>query len=234
MKPNLYPIADVPKNVQQAKPDAHFNDEKAIVVSMPYGEQYFVGNYDYPRDVLGEKLEKMLKENPSEKQLIYLNAGFSNDYGNIVRALDIIRKTGIENVGLMVEPGNAADKKLQVLKVKMTAEPKADDPEDLYDKKIVVNLEKDGKAKIGRIDKYTFKPSAPDVAAADAIAARLAPLLKENEEKKINLRGTTEIDKTVFVKGRRSNRYADVVRFVDAALSAGAAGVYLQIDDLEE
>jgi biopolymer transport protein ExbD len=230
-QPN-YPFASVPKNIEHAAPDAHAFEEKALVVSVRYPNDLYVGAEQYPREVVGEVIEKRLRENSSERQLIYLNADANAEYGSIVQALEIIRRQDIENIGLMVEPAAGADKKLQVLKIKIPAEPKETDTPDLLDRRLVVNLQKDGKIQPGRFDKYAFKPAAPDV-KAEEISGKLTQMLKENEEKKITLKGANEIDKTVFIRARRSNRYAEVARLIDAATAAGASEVYLMLDDLE-
>ncbi|HEX8249218.1 MAG TPA: biopolymer transporter ExbD [Pyrinomonadaceae bacterium] len=227
-----HPIAYVPKNIQNSKPDPHFMDEKAIVVTLLNGKQFFVGDEEYPKEVVREAIEKQFEKNPSEKQLIYLNIDLTADYGAVVQALDIIRRTNAESVGLIVEPATGADKKLQVLKVKYLPEPEEDDAPDLLDKRLVINLQKDGKIKLGRFDNYAFKPSSPEVAEPE-VGGKLAPMLKENEEKKINLKGTSEIDRAIFVKATRANRYGEVARLVDAATGAGAAEIYMVLDDLE-
>jgi biopolymer transport protein ExbD len=227
-----HPFASVPKNIQNSKPDSHFADEKAIVVTLMPGRRFFVGDEEFSIEIVREIIEKQFEKNPSEKQLIYLNADANAEYGSIVQALDVMRRSNPENVGLIVEPANGADKKLQVLKVKYLPEPKDDDAPELLDRRLVINLQKDGKIKLGRFDKYAFKPATPEVAEAEA-GGRLASLLKENEEKKINLKGTGDIDRTVFVKATRANRYGEVARLVDAAAGAGASEIYLLLDDLE-
>ncbi|HEX9961757.1 MAG TPA: biopolymer transporter ExbD [Pyrinomonadaceae bacterium] len=232
MKQPNHPYVYVPKNIQNAKPDEHFSDEKAIVVSLMSGSRYLVGNDEFELPDLRYQIEKLFEKNPSEKQLIYLNADVYAEYADVVKVLDTIRRTGAENIGLLVEPASGADKKMQVLKVKIPAEPQLEDPEDLLDRRLVINLQKDDKIKLGRFDKYAFKPSTPEVGEAE-VGGRLAALLKENEEKKINLKGTSEIDRTVFVKATRANGYAEVTRLVDAAAGAGATEVYLTLDDLE-
>jgi biopolymer transport protein ExbD len=234
-QPN-YPSVYVPKNIQNAKPSAHFSDEKAIVVSVMSGDRYLVGNDQFELPDLRSRIEKLLEKNPSEKQLIYLNADVYTDYDNVVKVLDTIRYINPENVGLLVEPAAAAasgaDKKMQVLKVKLSAEPQIEDTEDLLDKRLVINLQKDGKIKLGRFNNYAFKPSTPEVAETE-VGGKLAPMFKENEEKKINLRGTGEIDRTVIVKASRANGYSEVVRLIDAAFGGGALEVYLMLDDLD-
>ncbi|HEX8733946.1 MAG TPA: biopolymer transporter ExbD [Pyrinomonadaceae bacterium] len=227
-----YPFADVPKNIGHAKPDPHAFEEKAIVVSVRYPDETYVGSEQYPLEILGEAVEKRLRENPSERQLIYLNADANAEFGSIVKTLDIIRRQNIENVGLFVEPPTGADKKLQVLKIKIPAEPKETDSLDLLDRRLVVSLQKDGKIKPGRFDKYAFKPAAPEI-SEEEISGKLTQMLKENEEKKITLKGTGEIDRAVFIKAPRANRYREVARLINAATAAGATEVYLMLDDLE-
>lgn len=46
--------------------------------------------------------------------------------------------------------------------------------------------------------------------------------------------GTTEVEKTVFVKAPRSINYGDVVRVIDVIKGAGANPVGLQVDDLAQ
>lgn len=236
MKQPNYPYVYVPKNIQNAKPSAHFSDEKAIVVSVMKGSRFLVGNDQFELPDLRYQIEKLLEKNPSEKQLIYLNADIYVEYGDVVKVLDTIRRTDAENVGLLVEPAAAAsggaDKMMQVLKVKYPAEPQPEETEDLLDKRLVINLQKDGKIKLGRFDNYAFKPTTPEVAETE-VGGRLAPMFKENEEKKINRRGTNEVDKTVVVKASRSSDYGKVARLVDAAFGAGASEVYLMLDDLD-
>lgn len=199
---------------------------------MRYPRDLYVGDEQYPREVVGEIIGKRLRENPSERQLIYLNADTSAEYGGIVEALDIIRRQDIENIGLMVEPASGADRKLQILKIKIPAEPKETDSPDLLDRRLVINLQKDGKIKLGRFDKFAFKPAAPEIKEAE-VAGKLTQMLKENEEKKVTIKGANEIDRTVFIKATRANRYAEVARLADAANGAGATEVYLMLDDLE-
>jgi biopolymer transport protein ExbD len=46
--------------------------------------------------------------------------------------------------------------------------------------------------------------------------------------------GTTEVEKTVFVKAPRAVKYGDVVKVIDVIKGAGAEPIGLQIDDLED
>jgi biopolymer transport protein ExbD len=214
------PIADVPQNNQNAVADEHLGDAKAIVVSVTVGRTLYLADLEYPREVLGEVIAKRLRENPSEKQLIYLNSDRFTEYGEIVQALDIIRKSKIENIGLRVAPKSDNAKQFHILKVKISPEPTEDDTTD-YTKNQILNLDKEGKINFVGYDKnLTIKIEKPEI-KPEELAAKITERLKNKP------------DKTLYIKAARSNRYSDVVRLVDAAAGAGAS-VILQIDDLYE
>ena len=75
---------------------------------------------------------------------------------------------------------------------------------------------------------------AGDVSDPSALTARLQTIFKEREQNMVFREGTSEIEKTVFVKAPRSTRYGEVVKVIDAVKIAGAQPVGLQIDDLSE
>ncbi|HSK70717.1 MAG TPA: biopolymer transporter ExbD [Pyrinomonadaceae bacterium] len=75
---------------------------------------------------------------------------------------------------------------------------------------------------------------AGDVSDTEPLTARLQAIFKEREQNMVFREGTSEIEKTVFIKAPRSTRYGEVVKVIDAAKIAGAQPVGLQIDDLSE
>ena len=75
---------------------------------------------------------------------------------------------------------------------------------------------------------------AGDVSDTEPLTARLQTIFKEREQNMVFREGTSEIEKTVFIKAPRSTRYGEVVKVIDAAKIAGAQPVGLQIDDLSE
>jgi biopolymer transport protein ExbD len=74
--------------------------------------------------------------------------------------------------------------------------------------------------------------AAGDVSDASALTAKLTEIFKTREANGVFREGTNEIEKTIFIKSPTSIRYGDVVKVIDAAKSAGASPIGLQIDDL--
>jgi len=73
-----------------------------------------------------------------------------------------------------------------------------------------------------------------DVSDPEKLSARLREIFRDRENNGVFREGTNEVEKTIFIKSPRSVRYGDVIRVIDAAKSAGATPIGLQIDDLAD
>jgi len=73
-----------------------------------------------------------------------------------------------------------------------------------------------------------------DVSDTEKLNTKLNEIFRERENNGVFREGTNEVEKTIFIKSPKSIRYGDVVRVIDAAKSAGASPIGLQIDDLTE
>jgi biopolymer transport protein TolR len=64
------------------------------------------------------------------------------------------------------------------------------------------------------------------------LSAKLVSVFQQRTEQHATREGSTEIEKTVFVKAPRALQYGNVVKAIDAIKSAGSDRVGLQVDDL--
>ncbi|CAN5547058.1 hypothetical protein BH10ACI1_BH10ACI1_22610 [soil metagenome] len=215
---------DIPKDIENSTADEHSSEENTVIISQSDGTNFFIGEDDYPLEVVTEKLESLFKKNPSEKQLIYLNASGYTEFGDIVKLLAAVRKTNVENVGLWVLPKVKNETGFNILKVKIPAEPKDSDlntkPNPMT---LVVVIQKDGKFKLNN-----------EIVSADFLRLRLKQVFKDRETNVVFRQGTNDIEKTVTVKSSKSIKYGEVVKLIDTVTGAGASPVILQIDDLEQ
>jgi biopolymer transport protein ExbD len=76
--------------------------------------------------------------------------------------------------------------------------------------------------------------AAGDVSDASALTARLQEIFKQRDNNGVFRENSNEIEKTIFIKSPKSLRYGDVVKVIDAAKSAGASPIGLQVDDLTD
>lgn len=73
-----------------------------------------------------------------------------------------------------------------------------------------------------------------DVSDTEMLSNELRKIFKDRENNGVFREGTNEVEKTIFLKSPKSVRYGDVVKVIDAAKSAGASPIGLQIDDLTD
>jgi biopolymer transport protein ExbD len=112
---------------------------------------------------------------------------------------------------------------------KVPAEPK-DQP--LVDVKpnpltLVINIDKNTK-------KVTLNNSdAGDTSDASALTAKLQDIFNQRTQNGVFREGTNEVEKTVFIKSSPVVKYGEVVRVIDAAKTAGATPIGLQVDSLD-
>jgi biopolymer transport protein ExbD len=66
------------------------------------------------------------------------------------------------------------------------------------------------------------------------LTTRLSEIFKQRENNGVFREGTNQVEKTIFIKSPKTVRYGDVVKVIDAAKTAGAEPIGLQIDDLSE
>jgi len=102
-----------------------------------------------------------------------------------------------------------------------------------------VNVKPNPLTLVVAIDKETRKITLNnepfgDVSDTDKLNGRLREIFKDRENNGVFREGTNEVEKTIFIKSPKSVRYGDVVKVIDAAKSAGASPIGLQIDDLTD
>jgi biopolymer transport protein ExbD len=73
-----------------------------------------------------------------------------------------------------------------------------------------------------------------DVSDTAPLTAKLQEIFKIRENEGVLREGSNEVEKTIFIKAPKSVKYGDVVKVIDAAKTAGAEPIGLQIDDLEQ
>jgi biopolymer transport protein ExbD len=112
---------------------------------------------------------------------------------------------------------------------KVPSEPDPNQSQDIKPNPLtlVVTISPDLKLKLNLDEMGSVNDTGP-------LAAKLAALFQQRKDQNAFRTGTTEVEKTVFVKAPRSMKYGDVVKVIDAIKGAGANPVGLQIDDLAQ
>jgi len=242
---------DSPSGVNGTTVDLASVRKSAVVVSIPTGDQFYLGSDRIPEDQLGQKMGDLLKRDGTQNQIVYVAAGSTVNYGSVVRVMHIIRDQGVGAIALLGQRGTD-NRVMSYLLIEIPMPAKANDdvsklkPNPLT---LVASISSDLQLKLNR-------DSGPD---PHEICFDLLPnglgrdpgrlekwlgclfrnrtkqrAYKIGMETRSHVPEEDRIEKTVFVKASRSIRYGDVIRVIDAVKGAGANPIGLQIDDLPQ
>jgi len=231
-------FVNLPRGLKNADTDRNLDRPTAVVVSLPNDNEIYVGTERSAsgKEDLRFKLRQLLQDQAESDRIVYLGAGFTNDYGSVVEICNAIRMQGVSRVGLLainVErnlPGR--------ILVELPAEP---DPNDDLMRKpnpltLVVSISKDLKLRLNADDIGSVNDSEP-------LAERLQQIFQQRREQhayklgfetRTDLPESERVEKTMIVKSNRSMKYGDVMKIVDAIKGAGASPIVLQLDDLSQ
>jgi len=230
-------FVNLPRGLRNAEMDRNPDKSTAVVVSLPNNDEIYVGTERSAsaKDDLRFKLRQLLQDQPEPDRIVYLGAGFTNEYGSVVGICDAIRRQGVSRVGLLAI--NVNQNLPGRILVELPAEP--DPNEDLGLLKpnpltLVVSISTDLKLRLNADDMGSVSDSAP-------LSERLQQIFQMRKEQRAykpgletrtDLTEDDRVEKTITVKAPRSIKYGDVMKIVDAIKGAGASPIVLQLDDL--
>ncbi len=100
----------LPKELNNPQEDAKIIKEDSVVISVPKDGEYYVGKEKILEEELGQKIKGMLDKKLESEKIVYLKSGIGVSYGDVVKLINIIRKQGIDKIGLVADKkkGSAA------------------------------------------------------------------------------------------------------------------------------
>jgi biopolymer transport protein TolR len=103
---------NLPRDMQSPDEDADIIKETSVLVSIPNNEEFYIGKDKYSKEVMGEKIKKLMEGKTPDKRIVYVKSGQEVNYGTVVEAINIIRKQDIDKIGLVADKkkGGAAPK----------------------------------------------------------------------------------------------------------------------------
>ncbi len=94
---------NLPRETLNAEEDQAINKETSVVLAIPENDQFYIGKEPYPKDVLGEKISKLMERKTPEEKIVYIKSGVNVDYGNLVEVINIVRKQDVDKIGLIAD-----------------------------------------------------------------------------------------------------------------------------------
>jgi len=114
-------VVGLPRDMKNAESDSGVLKKTAVVVSVPLTEEFYVGAEQFPKDQLGERINRLLEGQPAAGRMVYVAAGDLVNYYSVVQILLSARKEGVNSAALLVarQPGKDAP---SVFKIQIPAE----------------------------------------------------------------------------------------------------------------
>lgn len=94
---------NLPRDMQSPDEDADIIKETSVLVSIPNNEEFYIGKDKYSKEVMGEKIKKLMEGKTPDKRIVYVKSGVDVDYGTVVEAINVIRKQDIDKIGLVAD-----------------------------------------------------------------------------------------------------------------------------------
>ncbi|MBX3300307.1 MAG: biopolymer transporter ExbD [Acidobacteria bacterium] len=94
---------NLPRDMISPDEDGDIAKDTSVVIAIPDNSNFYIGKEQFPIDSLGEVIKKRMEGKTPDKRIVYLKAGIEVDYGQVVKAIEVIRKQDIEKVGLVAD-----------------------------------------------------------------------------------------------------------------------------------
>jgi len=93
----------LPKDLDNPQEDKNIIKEDSVVISITPDGKYYIGKDPKEKEQLQPFIEKMLKDKPEDRQIVYIKGDVAVNYGAVVEAINLVRKAGITKIGLVAD-----------------------------------------------------------------------------------------------------------------------------------
>jgi biopolymer transport protein TolR len=94
---------NLPRDMISPDEDPEITKETSVLIAIPNNNEFYIGKDKYAKEVLGEKIARLMEGKTPDKRIVYIKSGIDVDYGTVVEAINIIRKQDIDKIGLVAD-----------------------------------------------------------------------------------------------------------------------------------
>lgn len=93
----------IPRDMNSPDVDPAIIKESSVVISIPNDGEYYLGKTRITREELGPQLETAMRNKSDAERIVYIKSGVGVSYGSVVDIINVIRKQGIDRIGLVAD-----------------------------------------------------------------------------------------------------------------------------------
>ena len=95
---------NLPKDLNNPEEDQRIVKDTSVVISIPNDGEYYIGKDKISKDLLKDKVQKMLDLiKKEEDKIVYIKSGTGVSYGDVVTVINEVRALGIDKIGLVAD-----------------------------------------------------------------------------------------------------------------------------------
>jgi biopolymer transport protein TolR len=94
---------NLPRDTISPDEDADIAKDTSVIVAIPDNSNFYIGKDQFPLDALGDVIKRRMEGKTPDKRIVYIKSGVDVDYGQVVKAIDTIRKQDIDKIGLVAD-----------------------------------------------------------------------------------------------------------------------------------
>jgi len=221
---NKKELINLPNNMESGEEDLQITKDTSMIIGVAADKNIYQGIESISKEQLVEKLKKFAEDKSQDERVVYLKGDIDAAPATIVDILKTIRDAKIYRVSLVVN--KTSNSRPNVLEIVLPQDPSRDaypilKPNPLM---LVVYSSDGDKIKLNMEDAGSLSDLTP-------LQTKLRDVFKDREKNGVFAEGTNEVEKTVFVRPSKLNKYGNIVKVIDALRAAGAIPIKLDIDD---
>jgi biopolymer transport protein TolR len=94
---------NLPRDMKEPTEDPDIIKDTSVVISIPNNNEFYIGKDKFAKEVMGDKIKKMMEGKTPDKRIVYIKSGVEVGYGTVVEAINVIRKQDIDKIGLVAD-----------------------------------------------------------------------------------------------------------------------------------
>ena len=93
----------IPREMNNPDVDPAIIKESSVVISIPNDGEFYINKEKVSKDEIGTRVDRQMKNKPDAERIVYIKSGVGVSYGNVVEIINVIRKAGIDRIGLVAD-----------------------------------------------------------------------------------------------------------------------------------
>ena len=98
----------LPRDLRNPEEDPAIIKETSVVVAITQDGQLYIGKKKIDKEQLKTEIDQKMAAKTEEERIVYIRSDINANYGQVVETINLIRDSGIDQIGLVADKKKAA------------------------------------------------------------------------------------------------------------------------------